>query len=77
MQFIKIKIQTKKKTNKTTWSRQDLIPQPSTWQAACLPIQLRGTSGNVRNRHCQNKRSKNGAGSLALRRCQVYAKKYR
>ena len=56
---------------------QDLIPQSFVTSAACLPTELRGMSKDTLNRHCQNKRnSKNGAGSLALRRCQVYAKKY-
>jgi len=73
MQFIFYK---KIQTKKIRLNRQDLVPQCSAPQATCLPIELRGISGSERNRHCQNKRSMNSAGSLALRRCQVYAKKY-
>jgi len=53
---------------------EDFIPKRLDTNAARLPTELRGTSESPVNRHCQNKRNKNGAGSLALRRCQVYPK---
>jgi len=66
----------KKKYKKIGLNGEALISEPSISNAACLPIELRGTSNNLMNCHCQNQRNENGAGSLALRRCQVYAKKY-
>jgi len=52
-----------------------LIPDSSDSYAACLPTELRGMSKTPKNRHCQNQRNKNGAGSLALRRLPSLCKK--